>query len=90
MTYYLWGYDAQRTQVLVAYGVPKSSLEEAYEQCDAVARIDTPLATPANTNLPIYVCRGQAMPFDIWWPQLRDYGHQRLTAADRVAEGAGP
>lgn len=78
MTYYLWGYDAQRTQLLVAYGVPKDLLERAYGRCDEAARIDTPLATPANTDLPVYVCRGLVTAFDAWWPLLRDYGHRPL------------
>lgn len=75
MTYYLWGPDPKRGEVLIAYGVPRALLERHYQTCIERARIDVPLARPRDTDLPVYVCQGLDKTMGRWWHELRTYGH---------------
>jgi hypothetical protein len=75
MTYYLWGPDSTRGDVLIAYGVPRELLERHYQTCREHARIDVPLARPQDTDLPVYVCQEPRAAMATWWPELRRYGH---------------
>jgi 4-amino-4-deoxy-L-arabinose transferase-like glycosyltransferase len=83
MTYYLWGPDGKRGQVLIAYGLPKELLERHYRACAEQARIDAPLARPWDTDLPVYVCRGPVGSMAELWPQLRTFGHGPVTPSAR-------
>jgi 4-amino-4-deoxy-L-arabinose transferase-like glycosyltransferase len=75
MTYYLWGPDPPRGDVLIAYGVPLELLERHYETCLERGRIEAPLARPGDTDLPVYVCQVPRSDMATWWPELRRYGH---------------
>jgi 4-amino-4-deoxy-L-arabinose transferase-like glycosyltransferase len=74
MTYYLWGPDGERGQVLIAYGVPRELLERHYRMCAESVRINAPLARPWDTNLPVYVCREPFGTMTELWPDLRRFG----------------
>jgi hypothetical protein len=75
MTYYLWGPDPTRGDVLIAYGVPRELLDRHYQSCREHARIDVPLARPRDTDLPVYVCQEPRSAMASWWPELRRFGH---------------
>ncbi len=75
MTYYLWGPDADRGNVMIAYGLPRALLELHYRSCTESARIDAPLARPWDTDLPVYVCREPRGTMAALWPHVRRFGH---------------
>src|SRR6185503_13317138 len=75
MTYYLWGPDGERGDVLIAYGLSRELLERHYQECTEAARIDAPLARPRDTDLPVYVCRTPLGGMRTLWPEVRQFGH---------------
>lgn len=75
MTYYLWGPDGQRGDVLIVYGLPRELIERHYGKCEESARIEAPLARPGDTELPVYVCREPIDTMAELWPELRRFGH---------------
>jgi hypothetical protein len=79
MTYYLWGPEPPRGDVLIAYGVPRELLERHYQTCLERGRIEAPLARPGDTDLPVYVCHVPRSEMATWWPELRRFGHMSLT-----------
>jgi hypothetical protein len=82
MTYYLWGPDGGRGDVLIAYGLPRDLLERHYRECTERARIDAPLARPWDTDLPVYVCRRPLGTMLDFWPDVRRFSHAPLAASD--------
>jgi hypothetical protein len=81
MTYYLWGPDRDRGDVLIAYGVPRELIERHYRRCEEADRIEAPLARPSDTDLPVYVCRGPLGTMADLWPEIRRFGHLPLASA---------
>jgi hypothetical protein len=79
MSYYLWGPDGERGDVLIAYGLPRELLERHYGACTESARIEAPLARPRDTNLPVYVCRDPFRTMAELWPEVRRFGHMPTT-----------
>jgi hypothetical protein len=75
MTYYLWGPDSPRGDVLIAFGIPRELLDRHYLTCGERARIDVPLARPGDTDLSVYVCQEPRSAMATWWPELRRYSH---------------
>jgi 4-amino-4-deoxy-L-arabinose transferase-like glycosyltransferase len=76
MSYYLWGPEEGRGDVLIAYGVRPELLARHYRVVEERGRIDAPLARPGDTDLPIYVCRQPRGPLTELWPALRRFGHR--------------
>ncbi len=74
MTYYLWGPDGGRGDVLIAYGLPREFLDRHYRRCAESARIGAPLARPWDSGLPVYVCRDPLGTMAELWPELRRFG----------------
>jgi hypothetical protein len=75
MTYYLWGPDGERGDVLIAYGLPRELIERHYRTCTESARIDAPLARPGDSDVPVYVCHEPLGTMAELWPELRRFGH---------------
>jgi hypothetical protein len=75
MTYYLWGPDGERGEVLIVVGLPRELIERHYRACTESARIDAPLARPSNTDVPVYVCRDPLGTMADLWPEIRWFGH---------------
>ena len=88
MTYYLWGPDGARGDVLIAYGLPRELLDRHYRTCAEGARLDAPLARPWDTDLPVYVCRGPLGTMAELWPEVRQFGTTPL--APRAAHRGSP
>jgi hypothetical protein len=82
MTYFLWGPEPGRGDVLIAYGLPRELLERHYGACASTARIVAPHARPWDTNLPVYVCRTPRGTMADLWPDVRMLG---TTPASRGA-----
>ncbi len=89
LTYYLWGPDDDRGEVLIAYGLPRELLERHYRACSESGRIDAPLARPQDTDLPVYVCRGPLRTMAELWPDLRRIGHSPPTSGPAPAGRPG-
>jgi len=77
MSYFIWGPDGTRGDVVIAYGLPLALIELHYRICTEEARIDAPLARPWDTDLPVYVCREPKRSLRDLWPELRRFGHLR-------------
>ncbi len=90
MTYYLWGPDSPRGDVLIAYGLPLELLQRHYLTCTESARIDAPLARPWDTDLPVYVCREPLGTVADLWPELRRFGHKLPAPRAIRADGYAP
>ena len=86
MTYYLWGPDGGRGDVLIAYGLPRDLLERHYRECTERARIDAPLARPWDTDLPVYVCRRPLGTMLDFWPSLRRFNHALPAASAPIGD----
>ncbi len=84
MTYYLWGPDGRRGDVLIAYGLPREILEHHYRTCTESARIEAPLARPWDRDLAVYVCREPLGTMAELWPEVRRFGH--ALPAERPAQ----
>jgi hypothetical protein len=82
MSYYLWGPDGKRGDVLISYGFPVAFLQRHYRSCSESARIDAPLARPWDTDLPVYVCREPLGKMAELWPEIRQFGHAPVVRAD--------
>ncbi|MEQ1567687.1 MAG: glycosyltransferase family 39 protein [Myxococcota bacterium] len=88
LSYYLWGPDGDRGEVLIAYGVALDWLRSHYRTCEEAARIDAPMARPGDHDLAVYVCRGPTGRMVEWWPEVKRYGHLS-TGARATAPGLG-
>lgn len=75
MTYYLWGPEEGRGEVLIAYDVPRELLAHYYAEVEEHARIVAPEARPSDTDLPVYVCRSPRGSVQAMWPALRRFHH---------------
>lgn len=75
MTYFLWGPDGHRGDVLIAFGLPIRPLERHYRRCEPEATIVAPLARPWDTDLPVFVCRDPTQRLSEFWGELRRFGH---------------
>jgi hypothetical protein len=78
MTYYLWGPDAGRGDVLIAYGLPRELLDRHYRSCMEAAYVEAPLARPWDSCLPVFVCRDPVGTMAELWPELRRFGTSPL------------
>ena len=81
LTYYLWGPETGRGEVLIAYGLPRELLEGHYRSCLEGAHIAAPLARPGDRDLPVYLCREPRGPLAAYWPRLRRFGHGPMASA---------
>ncbi len=78
MNYYLWGVPPGRGNVVIAYGMPRASIERLYGDVREVGRIDHPLAMPEERNLPVFIGRSPRIPLSEAWPTLERYQHGRV------------
>lgn len=78
MSYFHWGPDADRGDVLITYGLPRELFGRHYQTCTEAARINAPLARPSDTDLPVLVCRQPRTSMAQLWPEVRRFGHRPL------------
>ena len=72
-SYWLWGPGTKLIDVVIAFGMKKEDLQEAFEVVEEKARIESPYAMPYENNLPVYVCRGLKAPIGEIWAQAKKY-----------------
>lgn len=75
MTYFLWRFEPDRGDILVAYGLSLPWLERHYGDCREAARIEAPLAEPEEASLPVFLCRNPRHSLEESWPELRNFRH---------------
>jgi len=71
---YLWGYGGGDGAVVLTFGMgmrDRSTLESVFTQVEEVARFSHPYNRPAESDVPIYVCRGPKVEFKTLWERLR-------------------
>jgi 4-amino-4-deoxy-L-arabinose transferase-like glycosyltransferase len=80
MTHHLWTRADTLSEVdtVIAYGLPRSLLDELFQSHEQVAEADHPLADDSERHLPIYVCRSPRKPLDATWQRLRRYDNGRM------------
>jgi hypothetical protein len=78
MSYALWGPAARAPEVVIAYGLPRETLDAMFDDVAVVDRIDHPLAHPWERDLPVYLCRRPKKTLAEVWPSLRRFGHSEL------------
>jgi len=71
LTWNHWGFDPGRGDVVIAYGLPRTTLERLFASVQEVARIDHPLAISDERDLPVYVCRQPRVQLVEAWPSLQ-------------------
>jgi hypothetical protein len=72
MSYFLWG-PGEKTEVVLAFGMPRRELEPLFAEIAERERIGHPLAVPSEKDLPVYVCRRPRQSLLAAWPSLRRY-----------------
>ena len=60
---------------MIAYGLPRPTLDELFASVKEVGRIGHPLADESENDLPVYVCRQPRRALSEAWPELRHYDH---------------
>jgi hypothetical protein len=74
-SYWLWGYGpAQQDGTVLAVGFDRSELTPFFADIEPVATV-TNAEGIHNKELgaPIFVCRGQTVPWDALWPRLKNF-----------------
>jgi len=72
-SYYLWGPRENSGDVVITLGIDEEVLHSLFGEVQQVAAINTVHAMPAETNLPVYVCRKPRQPLSQAWPRLKSY-----------------
>jgi hypothetical protein len=72
-SYWHWGYDPARTDILIIIGGDKKDHLEVYSDVTEAGKITDKYAMPFENNLIIYICRGQKIDLKEVWPKLRFY-----------------
>ena len=72
-SYWLWGYDTSRTEIMIVIGGKKEDHEKTYSDVKQAAEIVSPYAMPYETNLPIYICKGLKVDLKEVWERVRFY-----------------
>ncbi len=72
--YWLWGTRGRSGQVLIVIGGKREDHLQAYEEVTLFAVHNNQYAMPAETDLPIWICRRPKLSFTQLWPQVKDFG----------------
>jgi 4-amino-4-deoxy-L-arabinose transferase-like glycosyltransferase len=71
--YYLWGPRGHDGSVIIILGGSTQNYAQLFRSFTVAGHIDTPLAMPYETDLPIYVLRGMKVPLSVYWPNTKHY-----------------
>jgi hypothetical protein len=72
-SYYVWGPGDATGEVVIAFGVPRETLDGIFGRIEEVARIQHPRALPLEDDLPVYLCTNPRLPLASAWPRLRRF-----------------
>lgn len=69
--YYLWGYDGNSGNVMIAVNIAGEHLQPWFERVDLAATVQCPYCMPDKMSVPIYICRGLKRPLKELWPLVK-------------------
>jgi hypothetical protein len=72
--YWLWGTRGRSGKVLIVIGGKREDHQQAYEEVTLFAVHSNRYAMPAETDLPIWICRRPKLSFKQLWPQVKSFG----------------
>jgi len=72
-SYWLWGPDPARTEVMIVIGGSLKDCRQGFEDVVEAARHSSVYAMPYENDLPIYVCRRPRGRCEDLWPRLKSY-----------------
>jgi hypothetical protein len=70
--YFYWGSNGYTGQVLIVIGWSKKELQKRFVSVQEIERVYNPLANHFS-NRPIYLCRGEKVPLNLYWPLAKDW-----------------
>lgn len=72
--YWLWGPGKRSGKVLIIIGGSREDHLQAYEEVTLFAVHRNPYAMPAESDLPIWICRRPKFSLKQIWPQVKHFG----------------
>ena len=72
--YWLWGMRGRSGRVLIIIGGRREDHLQAYEEVTLFAVHNNQYAMPAETDLPIWICRRPKVTLDQIWPRVKHFG----------------
>ena len=72
--YWLWGPGARSGRVLIIIGGRREDHLQAYEEVTLFAVHNNQYAMPAETDLPIWICRRPKVTLEQIWPRVKHFG----------------
>jgi hypothetical protein len=72
-SYYVWGPGDATGEVVIAFGVPRDTLDRIWAHVEEVERIHHPQALPLEDDVPVYLCTKPRLPLSEAWPSLRRF-----------------
>jgi hypothetical protein len=72
-SYWHWGYDSTRTELMIVIGGRKEDHEQTYSSVQQMGIITNQYAMPYENNLPIYLCKGLIVNFNDVMQKVRFY-----------------
>jgi len=73
MSYHLWGPGDVTGDVIITLGIPSDRLEDLFDDVTLADTVESEIALPWETNLPVYICRDPRVPIKEWWPDVRSF-----------------
>ena len=70
-SYYLWGPRGCSGETVVSVGVSRERLEEVFSRIEQVDTVRCRYCMPDEDDLPVYVCRNPALPFEEAWLRFK-------------------
>ena len=71
--YYFWGTHGYTGKVVILFGQNAELIKSLFNEVHEAATITDPHAVPAESHLPVYVCRRTKLRLTQAWPSLRYY-----------------
>ena len=73
MSYHLWGPGDATGDVIITLGIPSDWLEDLFDDVTLADTVESEIALPWETNLPVYICRDPRAPIKEWWSNVRSF-----------------
>ena len=73
MTYFFWGPPPPGTRIVLAAGIDKESLAQAFARVEDGVTVELENVNPGDSPFHVVVCREPRVPLDRMWPQVREW-----------------
>ena len=73
MTYFFWGPPPPGTLIVLAAGIDKESLAQAFARVEDGVTVELENVNPGDSPFHVVVCREPRVPLDRMWPQVREW-----------------